>query len=311
MKFSICICAYKSMFIEKCINSVLNQNYHEFELIILNDFSPNPIKEIVYSFKDTRIHYYENKQNVGAERLVENWNKCLNMAVGEYVMMLGDDDYLEPNYLIEFSYLINKYPDLDVFHCRSKIVDERGDAYSLTEVRPEYESVYDSIYQRMAGYRWQFISDFVYRRDSLVDRGGFFHLPYAWASDDITSFIASKGKGIAHTNKALLNYRNTAYTISSSGNTEIKMKALIDSKKWFNEFLLTEPQGNTDEMIIYNLIKNSINKWIQKKKVNLLKKQFESISFKDAAKWFFKRHIYDISFLDFVYAFTFSFIKTD
>src|SRR3546814_8904185 len=93
-KFSVCIPAYKSRFLSECIQSILGQSYVDFEVIVLNDCSPEPVEEIVRSFSDARIRYYENEHNVGAIRLTDNWNRCVALADGEFVVIMGDEDRL-------------------------------------------------------------------------------------------------------------------------------------------------------------------------------------------------------------------------
>ena len=97
MKFSITIPAYKARFFDECVQSVLAQTFDDFEFIILNDKSPEPIKDIVSHYNDSRIRYYENDKNVGAEDVVYNWNKLLELAQGEFLICMGDDDMLYPN----------------------------------------------------------------------------------------------------------------------------------------------------------------------------------------------------------------------
>src|SRR5690606_19335097 len=131
-EFSICIPAYKSRFLRECIQSILRQTTIGFELIILNDCSPEPVKELVHEFHDSRIRYYENEENAGALRLTDNWNRCLQLATGKYVIIMGDDDRLQPDYLEEFGRLIGRHPGLDVYHCRSTIINDAGEPLQLT-----------------------------------------------------------------------------------------------------------------------------------------------------------------------------------
>ena len=58
MKFSILIPAYKAAFLEECINSCLHQTYSDYEIIIVNDCSPNKLEEIIGKFSDNRIKFY-------------------------------------------------------------------------------------------------------------------------------------------------------------------------------------------------------------------------------------------------------------
>ncbi len=160
----------------------MNQNYKDFELIIVDDASPDDIISIVNKFDDKRISFYRNEINFGAINVIDNWNKCLSFAKGDYFVLLGDDDKIDTDFLKEFSILIEKHPELFVYHCRSKLINENGEVYKLTEPRPEFESVYDLMNQRIKDYRLQYISDFVYCTKWLKPRG-FYKLPLAWCSD--------------------------------------------------------------------------------------------------------------------------------
>ena len=97
--FTIGIPAYKSTFLKECIDSILAQDYSNFELIIVNDASPEDIDSIVSSYNDKRIRYYKNERNFGAEHVVDNWNKCLAYATGDYFVLMGDDDKMELDFL--------------------------------------------------------------------------------------------------------------------------------------------------------------------------------------------------------------------
>lgn len=299
MLFTIAIPAYKSKFLKECIESILIQTCTDFELIIINDCSPEPIDAIVHQFNDPRIAYYKNEVNVGAEHLVKTWNKALNMASGDFFVMMGDDDKLEPNYLEEFIRLINKYDKLNVFHCRSLIIDENSAPVKLTPSWPEHETVYDSIWHRLSGFRLQFISDFVYRTQSLKSCGGFFDIPLAWASDDITAYIVSNDMGIAHTNLPIFNYRQTRYTISSSGSAELKMKAIMIEKDWYDNFLINIPAGKNDKITHGNLLKIT-GPFIQSKKLRTIADSLDKKTFRGLIKWCKVRSNYQISILDII-----------
>ena len=66
VKVSVLIPVYNaSSFLRESISSILNQTFTDFELILLNDASTDNSREIIKEFKDPRIRYYENKQNLG------------------------------------------------------------------------------------------------------------------------------------------------------------------------------------------------------------------------------------------------------
>jgi glycosyltransferase involved in cell wall biosynthesis len=263
--FSIAIPVYKVFYLAECIQSILQQTYQNFELIIVNDKSPYNVDEVINKFTDKRIKYFVNETNIGAENLVLNWNGCLEKASGDYFVMMGDDDAMEPDFLEQFSLLIDKYPLLDVFHCRSKIIDENSQPYMLTPSCPEFESVYDNIWHRIKGYRVQFISDFVYRTAALKANNGYHYFPLAWGSDDVTAYIMCGDKGIAHINRPIFRYRNNRHTISNTGNHQIKMNAILMHQKWLEDFLKKEPVTN-DDRIIHQALTGAVIDFIKKRK---------------------------------------------
>lgn len=304
LKFSIGIPTYKSDHLYDCISSILTQSFPHFELIIINDCSPHPVAEIVGQFDDPRIRYYENEQNVGVENVVLNFNNCLEKAEGEFFVLMGDDDKMEPDYLEHFLDLIAKYPDLDVFHCRSLIIDEHSNPTTYTPSWPDYETVYDNIWHRLNGKRVQFIADFVFRTDCLKKNGGFFFTPMAWGTDDISAYIAMREKGIAHTNQPLLNYRLHPSNISSSGSHEFKMEAILQQQQWLHNFLKIKPKQKED-LIVYRNICKHIDRLIQKQKIDAIASSLRFLFFESMAFWIANRKRFKISLFEIIYSISF------
>ncbi|WP_162198269.1 glycosyltransferase family 2 protein [Geofilum rubicundum] len=263
--FSIGVPAFKAAFLKDCIQSILNQTYENFELIIVNDASPEDLETIVSFFNDDRIKYHCNEHNFGALNVVDNWNKCLSYAKGDYFVLMGDDDLMEPDYLINFKSLIEKYPQLNVFHCRSNIINESSELIGVTPSWPEYESLCENIWHRLFTNRVQYVSDFVYRTEVLRSNGGFFKQPLAWASDDITAYMMIDVYGIAHINRPLLNYRRNPKTISSTGNVNFKLMAIKNEISWIKEFVAGVKPIEKKEYLLASLIENNIAKYQIKK----------------------------------------------
>lgn len=300
-KFSIGIPAFKSKFLEECISSILTQTYPYFELIIINDCSPEPLETIIHAFNDERILYSKNDKNTGAEHVVRNWNNCLAKATGDFFILMGDDDKMEPDYLEEFVQLIGRYPDLDVFHTRTCIINEASQPTGLTQSVPEYETVYDAMWHRINFWRTQFISDFVYRTAALKAKGGFYYFPLAWASDDVTAYIACGKKGIAHNNKLLFNYRISRYTISKTGNYLLKMDALKEEKKWLEEFLAIKPSLPQD-IILHADIKNKLDWYIRRRTIFTMHASVREGWLKYSYMWWQHRKKYGITIKELAYA---------
>lgn len=259
-KFSITIPAYKKRYLSEAINSVLEQNFKDFELIIVDDNSPDDLLSVVEEFKDDRIRYYRNDKNCGAIDVVDNWNICLNYCKGDYVICIGDDDRLLPCCLEEYSKLIDKYPDLNVYHAWTQIIDENGNVSRILQPRPEWESFYAMTYYRWKNRR-QFIGDFCYKIEHLRNNGGYYKLPLAWMSDDITAGRAAFEKGVANTLVPCFEYRISRITISSSTNmTEIKLRSSIAGHKWYKDIL----------KIVNSQILSDVDKWYYTQLLNMI-----------------------------------------
>lgn len=102
-KISVCMPAYNNgNFIAEAIESVLGQTFADFELLIIDDCSLDETYEVAFGYKnrDSRIVLLKNGQNLG---MVQNWNRCIDLARGEYIKFLFADDLLSsPNALEEF-----------------------------------------------------------------------------------------------------------------------------------------------------------------------------------------------------------------
>ncbi len=267
MKFSITIPAYKREYLKECIESVLAQTYTDFEIVIVDDNSPENLKDIVNEFDDERIRYFRNERNCGAVNVVDNWNKCLEYSKGDYIICMGDDDKLLPNCLADYVDLMKKHPGLSVYHGWTERIDEKSQFLKITANRSEYEDMYSLIWHRWSCRNEQYIGDFLFDVATLRRNGGFYKLPLAWASDDITAVIAAKEKGIANTQTLVFQYRTNPYTISSTGNVAIKLQAVLLEKQWYEELLKEEPSidKNSIEWKYYLACCCGMQEYFQKK----------------------------------------------
>jgi glycosyltransferase involved in cell wall biosynthesis len=95
--FSVVIATYnRAHLLARAIISVLNQTYHNFELIIIDDGSTDNTEEVRQSYTDGRIIYHRLQQNGGA---LAARNKGIDLAKGDYLTFLDDDDELLPEAL--------------------------------------------------------------------------------------------------------------------------------------------------------------------------------------------------------------------
>lgn len=263
MKFSITIPAYKQKYLAEAIDSCLAQTYQDFELIIVNDHSPEDLDAVVSQYDDQRIRYYVNEKNCGAIDVVDNWNICLSYAKGDYIICMGDDDRLLPCCLEEYDKLIDKYPILNIYHARTEMIDSNSAFLDMQEVRPERESVYSIIWHRFKG-RKQFIGDFLFRTDILRRNGGFYKIPLATFSDDISVVMAAQGGGIANMQVFGFQYREHSETISRSNNLRMIAYSARQACDWFIQFLTKETNDILDEKyrkLTLAMLPSVFNRW--------------------------------------------------
>ena len=77
------------LYIRESIQSILDQSFFEYELIILNDASTDNSENIILEFQDERIVYIKNDRNL---KLIETLNKGLKIAKGKYIARIDADD---------------------------------------------------------------------------------------------------------------------------------------------------------------------------------------------------------------------------
>lgn len=262
---SIVIPAFKAQYLHEAIASCLAQTYSNFELIVVNDCSPENLEMIVTNFEDSRIRYYCNAANCGALNVVDNWNICLGYCKGDYVICMGDDDRLKPCCLEEYIKLIEKYPGLGVYHAWTELIDEKSNYFDIQEPRPEYENVYSLLWNRWMVRDKQYIGDFLFDVANLRRNGGFFKLPLAWASDDISAVIAAAKGGIANTQAICFQYRVNPYSITNSGNFDIKVDSIVQERAWYENFLVSRLPQNAMEQKYYDVILRSKDRFFDRK----------------------------------------------
>ncbi len=96
-RVSVCIPTYQGAgTIAAAIDSVLEQTFGDFELIVVDDGSTDDTQAVVASRADPRLDYLRNDHNLGPQG---NWNRCLALARGDYIKLLPHDDLLHPHCL--------------------------------------------------------------------------------------------------------------------------------------------------------------------------------------------------------------------
>lgn len=109
-------------YLPRRIESVLSQRFQDFELIILDDASPDDSREVIASYaSDPRVRTIFNERNTGNTYL--QWRKGLGEARGEYVWFAESDDYADPAFLETLTGVLDRNPRAGLAVCESMKVD--------------------------------------------------------------------------------------------------------------------------------------------------------------------------------------------
>ncbi|MFK9094785.1 glycosyltransferase family 2 protein [Bacillus salipaludis] len=106
------------------IDSVLEQTYSNIEIIICDDSSDNSVQEMLAAYlqKYPQIKYHKNERNL----FLENWHKCFDLASGEYINYLMDDDVFDKEKIAKMLYFFNEFENITLVTSYRQTIDESG-----------------------------------------------------------------------------------------------------------------------------------------------------------------------------------------
>lgn len=110
---SFCMSTYKRpVLLEKQLNFLLQQSFKDFEIVISDNDPDESALKVVELIGDKRVKYFSNMENLG---MVRSFNKSIDRAVGKYIVMITDDDPVEPEMLETFYGYVKAFPDLGIY----------------------------------------------------------------------------------------------------------------------------------------------------------------------------------------------------
>lgn len=110
---SFCISTYKRPeFLKKQITSLLTQSFPYFNIVISDNDPDCSANDVAESFKDTRVKYFHNGENLG---MMKSFNRSIERAQSDYIVMVTDDDPVDSNFLADFYKWHKKLPGYSVY----------------------------------------------------------------------------------------------------------------------------------------------------------------------------------------------------
>jgi len=136
-KISVCIPTYnRACFLRHALASVLVQERADFEVVVSDNASTDNTSEVVRALADPRVRYYRNARNLGP---IGNGRRCQELAVGEYLTFLFDDDVMMAGNLARKTALLDQHPSVGMVHSRGVFIDEQGAILSRPWLAPYTE----------------------------------------------------------------------------------------------------------------------------------------------------------------------------
>jgi glycosyltransferase involved in cell wall biosynthesis len=196
------------VYLREAIDSILNQSFTDFELLIINDGSTDRSQEIINSYQDARIKLIHNPINLG---LVGALNVGIDKARGKYLARQDQDDISEPNRLqLQFARMEQGHIDL----CGTRWSTMQPDGKIISDAQIPFSE--DTIFACLAT-TVPFAHGSVMMRKSFMSKH---HLQYdkTYLAEDYSLWIrfAQAGARLANLDQSLYRYRIHPQSLSST-----------------------------------------------------------------------------------------------
>lgn len=174
---SVCVPTFNGApYVGAAIQSVLEQTFEDFELIVVDDGSSDGTPDVVAAFPDDRLRLVRHETRLG---LVGNWNRCLDLAHGCYVAVFHQDDLMGPDNLRAKVRWLEAHPSVGLVHSNVARIDAHGGVLSecwSSPVTPDDEGRHDgrAFFRRLVtGANIVCASSVMLRRATFEQLGGF------------------------------------------------------------------------------------------------------------------------------------------
>jgi len=235
---AIVIPYYKLTFFTETLESLSNQTDKRFKVYIGDDASPESPMDLLAHYQGKfNFFYHKFESNLGGNSLAQQWERCIALTADEeWIMILGDDDYLGENVVEQFHKHLSEFQSkANVVRFASRtIVQEEN--YKATICRhPAWESATEAYLRKFKFLTRSSLSEYVFSKKSY-EKYGFYNYPLAWNSDDRAWLDFSEDKPIYSINEAVVCSRLSAINITGKkDNAVLKNASLVQFYKFLIE----------------------------------------------------------------------------
>ena len=192
-------CHNGGIYIHEAINSVINQTYKTWEIIFLNNASTDNTKDIIFSYQNHKIKYYENVEKV---TLGKARNQALNYSNGDYVAILDSDDIWLPDKLELQMKLMSKNKDIGFSYSDSYVFNGENILFSIfKKSKPKDGLIFGSLLETVQSY----ISSetLIYDKRKLIDSNIEYNEDFSMVVDYDVILRLSLNYKVKYVNKVL------------------------------------------------------------------------------------------------------------
>lgn len=231
-KFSFVIPVHNGMpYIKECIQSMLDQEYKNFDIIVLENKSDDGTTEYLDSLKNRDfIKIFPSDQLLSIE---ENWARVIKAPFNEFTMIVGADDCYLPNYLTEIVKLINKYPDASLYRTNVCIIDAQSKIIGKSEIFNKKMSEYDYLLGRLSHTYFETGAGYCFRSKDYISIGGIDCVHALMHPDDVLFMKLTALSYLAVSQKHACCYR----VHSKCSSTSSKESVAIDGYNYFLDWI--------------------------------------------------------------------------
>lgn len=240
---TVVIPAYKRAYLGAALDSLRAQTSRGFRVVVADDASPEDLQPIVErSGAGLNLVYERFDRNLGGADLTAHWNRAVRLAWTDWILLLGDDDLLDPDAVAGFySVLDETRAAFDLYRFSTRRIDGAGNVVAVHDAHPREESALAFLEERLHERRSSFTCEYLFRRSAWERIGGFVSFPLAWCSDDATWLALGAECGIRAIEGPRASWRLSNDNISSR-RPELAL-AKLRARSLFAKWLATDLQG--------------------------------------------------------------------
>ena len=181
---------------------------------------------------------------------------------------------MEPFFLEKLVSCIMKYPNSNIIHTRTAIINDDNQIVKYSQICAESESVFEFLYERVFYFRAHFLSDFLLKTSALKKIGGFVEIKTGWGSDDLTWVKVAGTSDIIYCKDILCYYRDSRINVSSVMGFKQKINSLDEYISKLRNFINQSKKDHEKfDIQLRELILNELNNF-QKRYENMFLERY-------------------------------------